>query len=195
MKTYAFKIAMFLFYSMHIIASSINIEQTIEYAKNNEYLKKYTLNITQELLDNEYLLRQFNQDNYKICTTQQGSFFVDKMIDNTPKDHIKNIIIEKGKIWEVLNHCFIKACVKKGTIAIDIGAHVGTHTITMAKAVGNDGLVIAFEPQYKVFQELFFNLYINECFNAIALRKAVGNENKTIYLGPIHPVLDRKSVV
>jgi len=55
--------------------------------------------------------------------------------------------ISKGNIWEknitkkIFNDC------EKGSIAIDIGANIGTHTISMLDSVGDEGIVIAFEPQ------------------------------------------------
>ena len=55
--------------------------------------------------------------------------------------------ISKGHIWEknitkkIFNDC------EKGSIAIDIGANIGTHTISMLDSVGDEGIVIAFEPQ------------------------------------------------
>ena len=34
----------------------------------------------------------------------------------------------------------------KGDVVIDVGAHIGKYTITLAKVVGPEGLVIAIEP-------------------------------------------------
>ncbi|MCE5228152.1 FkbM family methyltransferase [bacterium] len=39
-----------------------------------------------------------------------------------------------------------KAVLKPGDVAIDVGAHIGSHTFPMAEAVGPNGKVYAFEP-------------------------------------------------
>lgn len=58
-----------------------------------------------------------------------------------------------------------------GDVALDIGANIGTHTLAMARLVGTQGFVLAFEPQRLVFQVLCANMAINaishvHCVNA-----------------------------
>tara|TARA_R110002050_G_scaffold231229_1_gene366977 strand:+ start:98 stop:1012 length:915 start_codon:yes stop_codon:yes gene_type:complete len=55
--------------------------------------------------------------------------------------------IASGKIWESKITKKIFESTKPGTIAIDVGANLGAHTISMLKGVGKTGKVIAFEPQ------------------------------------------------
>jgi FkbM family methyltransferase len=43
---------------------------------------------------------------------------------------------------------------KPGTLAVDVGAYVGTFAIGLSKAVGRAGLVLALEPQPAVYREL-----------------------------------------
>jgi FkbM family methyltransferase len=43
---------------------------------------------------------------------------------------------------------------RRGGCAIDIGAHIGRHSIPMAKAIGSSGKVYAFEPLPKIFNVL-----------------------------------------
>ena len=52
--------------------------------------------------------------------------------------------------------------VQPGTIVLEIGANIGTHTLFFARQVGHDGLVIAFEPQRLVFQCLCANMALNQ---------------------------------
>ncbi len=48
-----------------------------------------------------------------------------------------------------------------GSVAIDIGANFGAHTLQMARGVGRDGLVSAFEPTDYAFARLTRNLQLN----------------------------------
>ncbi len=76
---------------------------------------------------------------------------------------------------------------KPGTIAVDLGAHIGTQTLLLARAVGPEGRVFAFEPQWKMFRELVWNLTLNDCNNVTVLRCAVGDANRTVQLDPPIP--------
>lgn len=58
--------------------------------------------------------------------------------------------------------------IKPGDTAIDIGAFIGDHTIAYANKVGNDGKVIAFEPNPEAFECLEHNL---SKFSNVELRK------------------------
>jgi FkbM family methyltransferase len=69
----------------------------------------------------------------------------------------------------------ITAALRPGMIALDIGANFGYHTFRMARAVGNDGKVIAIEPTGWAFGKLQRNISLN-CFNNIRpLQVALGD--------------------
>ena len=67
---------------------------------------------------------------------------------------------------------------------IDVGAHIGTHTIAMARLVGDEGLVFAFEPQVKIYQELLVNLDLNEITNVHTYFAALGESQSRISMIP-----------
>jgi len=46
------------------------------------------------------------------------------------------------------------AALRDGDVAIDIGAHVGRHTLPMARAVGVRGKVYAYEPLPSIYVNL-----------------------------------------
>lgn len=88
--------------------------------------------------------------------------------------HMKCAVIRKisqGKLWEknitekILMDCLPNEC------AIDIGANIGTHTISMMDGVYPNGMIIAFEPQ----------LEISNCLNKtlIELNKIKKSKYKT----------------
>jgi FkbM family methyltransferase len=70
--------------------------------------------------------------------------------------------------------------VRPGITVVDVGANIGTHTIPFAKAVGDAGAVVAFEPQRLVFQILCANVALNSLANVRAFQYAVGEEQDTI---------------
>src|SRR5262249_28126957 len=69
---------------------------------------------------------------------------------------------------------------RETSTVLDIGAHIGTHTLSLSQKVGPQGLVIAFEPQYKLFTELHENLKLNHQSNVIPLRYAIGDVNQPV---------------
>ena len=89
--------------------------------------------------------------------------------------------IEKyGEFSQLEARVFEQIC-KDGDVVFEVGANIGTHTVTLAKLVG-EGFVIAFEPQRLVFQSLCANLAINSISNVYAFQEAVSNENGTILI-------------
>ncbi len=54
-----------------------------------------------------------------------------------------------------------RSLVKPGDVVLDIGANVGAHTLPLARAVGETGRVVAFEPTAWAFAKLEANLALN----------------------------------
>jgi FkbM family methyltransferase len=50
------------------------------------------------------------------------------------------------RVYEATMHGFLRGQCAPGTTVIDGGAHIGLFTVAMARAVGPDGWVLAFEP-------------------------------------------------
>jgi FkbM family methyltransferase len=50
---------------------------------------------------------------------------------------------------------------KPGDVALDIGANIGAHTLGLARSVGPNGHVFAFEPTHFAFEKLRCNLALN----------------------------------
>lgn len=59
--------------------------------------------------------------------------------------------------------------VTPGSLIVDVGANIGAHTLVLAQAVGQRGLVVAIEPQRAVYQLLCANLALNEVNNVRAI--------------------------
>jgi FkbM family methyltransferase len=73
-----------------------------------------------------------------------------------------------------------------GATVVEVGANIGTHTVQLAKLVGPQGTVLAFEPQRIIFSLLCANLMLNEQFHVQPIRAAVGDTHGSM---PV-PVLD-----
>uniref|UniRef100_A0A7C4U847 FkbM family methyltransferase n=1 Tax=candidate division WOR-3 bacterium TaxID=2052148 RepID=A0A7C4U847_UNCW3 len=63
--------------------------------------------------------------------------------------------------------------IKKGDIVVDVGANVGIFTIKAAKEVGNDGKVIAVEPEGECLSMLQRNIQENKLRNVLVIQKGV----------------------
>lgn len=121
--------------------------------------------------------------NYKRCYVHYPNAIF--YIDDVP-DSIKTFL-RNGYPWEGNTGLIIEEFSKEGSITIDIGAHIGVHTITMSKKVGPEGAVIAFEPQKKIYLELLQNLRFNNCTNVISICKALGETTKIAQMTQIDP--------
>ncbi|MFM7610383.1 MAG: FkbM family methyltransferase [Alphaproteobacteria bacterium] len=64
--------------------------------------------------------------------------------------------------------------INPGMLVLEIGANIGAHTVHLAKLVGENGGVVAFEAQRVIFQMLCANLALNGIENTDAKCLAVG---------------------
>lgn len=130
-------------------------------------------------------LEEFPQSQYHIATIPafgySGHYFIDST-DDLIKNHLAN-----GEMWENPIEQLIVKHVRPGSKVLDIGAHIGTHSFTMSKFVGESGEVLAFEPQPKLFRELFWNAALNNTKNIICYSAAVGSECGKIETSVINP--------
>ena len=66
------------------------------------------------------------------------------------------------------------SAVQPGDIIADVGAHIGLYTLGLAKRLGENGRVIAFEPDEKSFHALLHHLELNKVQASVqAVRAAV----------------------
>ncbi len=72
----------------------------------------------------------------------------------------------------ILEH--LMATLRAGDVFYDIGANVGLYTVLLAKTLGDQGQVIAFEPGREAYQHLQDNLTLNHLSNVRTFRKALG---------------------
>src|SRR5580704_4177915 len=89
-----------------------------------------------------------------------------------------------GEFSELEAEIFIKY-LHPGDSVIEVGSNVGAHTLHLARLVGRDGVVYAFEPQRVLFQLLCANVALNELFNVRTYHGALGRHMGVIKVPPL----------
>jgi len=74
---------------------------------------------------------------------------------------------------------FLRTLKVKNKSVYDIGAHIGVITLFLAKAVGEGGMVVAFEPNPESYGMLQENLILNSARNARSFQIGLGNKAHT----------------
>lgn len=95
-------------------------------------------------------------------------------------DHIGSRMIA-GEEWEPHVRHAIEKSARPNGIAVDAGAYIGIHTMTMSRCFSS---VHAFEPQRAVFQVLCGNLALNERTNVITHNAALYDRSTAMKLAP-----------
>lgn len=131
--------------------------------------------------DEVRLLNSFPKGLYWVQRVEGlGSFYLE---NDGSYDYIKGFL-RAGKPWEEHLVEVMERYITPGSTVLDIGAHIGTHTLTLSKFAGKAGKVYAFEPQMKIYSELTHNLMLNGCTNTTAYRCALGDAVKSIEMCP-----------
>lgn len=83
-------------------------------------------------------------------------------------------------VFELEHIAYLKIVVKPGMVVLDVGANIGFYTTLFSKLVGENGKVIAFEPETTNFQHL--RKATASFSNVVVKRIAVGDKNTNIKL-------------
>lgn len=76
----------------------------------------------------------------------------------------------------------IRRFVRRGWVCVDVGAHIGHITIELAKDVGSDGCVFAFEPHPDNVQKLKKNLRLMKLEKQVKIVQGVVSDKSSGYL-------------
>lgn len=79
--------------------------------------------------------------------------------------------------WERTTINVIKKTLKKDDVVIEVGANIGAHTLLIAKLIGPNGFVYAFEPTEFALRKLRKNLSLNEGFKNIWVIDSLVSDN------------------
>ena len=114
------------------------------------------------------------------------------MCRSGPMVYNKNDIYVGGSLqkygeFSVSEQAVFRQVLRDGTLAVEVGANIGAHTVELSRFVGAAGEVHAFEPQRIVFQTLCANLALNQCANVFARQMALGATTGSISVPPVEP--------
>ena len=89
-----------------------------------------------------------------------------------------------GEFSELEGELFAQL-LQPGAVVIEVGANIGAHTVHLAKLVGPQGAVLAFEPQRVIHQLLCANVALNELFNVHSFHAAAGRAPGSLKVPPL----------
>ena len=90
--------------------------------------------------------------------------------------------IRQTGAWEPDEMEYLRRKIQPGMTVLDIGANVGYSALVMARAAGEHGLVVAFEPEPLNFSLLCTNIRRNAALNVLPIHAAVGEVTGSITL-------------
>jgi FkbM family methyltransferase len=118
---------------------------------------------------------------YKAKACKHGLF-----IYNPNDTYIGRSMEEYGE-WCEHEIDLLRKFVNAGDTVIDCGANIGTHSVALARIVGNYGKVFALEAQPRLCAMLEANVQLNQLGNVFFVNKAVGNFEGNITIGELPP--------
>jgi FkbM family methyltransferase len=124
--------------------------------------------------------RQSNDPKTDYYETLTGNYYFPK---NCSGDGVANAI-KDDRIFEQPIVDIASTYIKKGTVALDIGANYGQMSVLFSKLVTETGLVYSFEAQKIVYDILSKNLVSNNCTNVKAFYNAVFDKDDITILFP-----------
>jgi len=132
------------------------------------YIFRYNIIYTISNILSIFFCNNSDIDNYRLCNNTY--------IDNNDKSG-PSISMRCGLLWEGWMYKFIKQYADYNKCALDIGAHIGIHTINLSKSFK---YVYSFEPN----SEIFYNLKINtkNLKNVKIYNNAIGDKEKNVNL-------------
>lgn len=102
----------------------------------------------------------------------------------TQDDPIGLSLVRYGE-WAQSEIQFLCGFVRPRNVVVDIGANVGTHTVSFSHFVGEDGKVISFEPQPAVYEVLEANVANCALPNVECICAGAGEHWQELELEPI----------
>ncbi len=112
----------------------------------------------------------------KIIEVALGNMIARFFVDTPLTLRALGVICKNGEEGERLVLTNILKVLEPSDVAYDIGAHIGIHTIFMAKQVKERGTIVAFEPEDKSYGVLKKNITLNSLHNVIPLKLALGSQ-------------------
>lgn len=74
--------------------------------------------------------------------------------------------------------------VRPGSVAIDVGANLGIHSLVLSRCVGDEGSVLAYEPSDPLHERLLHNIDINKASNIVPRKVGLWESSGRIGFDP-----------
>jgi FkbM family methyltransferase len=97
-------------------------------------------------------------------------------------DQITSYVFLEQEDWFEDEIRFVRRWLRPGMRTIDVGASFGAYTLSMARAVGRDGRVWAFEPTPDVAAHLRRSLELNACDHVVLSPAAISDREGAVTL-------------
>ena len=97
--------------------------------------------------------------------------------------YICKSLLEYGE-WSELEIDLYKDIIKTNDIIIEVGSHIGSHTVPLSK-IAKEGYLYAFEPQLLLFNLLNNNIKENNISNTEIYLEAVSSKEETVKLNQV----------
>ncbi len=113
--------------------------------------------------------------------TETGTHELQLYLD--PTQYTQKILwdhLNHGQLYEMETLECIARILKPGDLFIDVGAHIGFISLMASKWVGNQGKVIALEPEASNAARFMENIRLNKIDNIDLLPMAAGSEDKEV---------------
>lgn len=70
-----------------------------------------------------------------------------------------------------------RSLLKPGMTVVDVGAHIGTFTLSASKVIGESGKIITLEPEIRNYEQLLKNLRLNKINNCVVINSALSDHD------------------
>lgn len=126
-----------------------------------------------------YLSPQIGDDTQEEVINMSEGFF----LNVSPREYLHAYFYCFGS-YEKSTVQFLKKSILQNATVVNIGANIGYMAIVLSRIVGEQGKVIAIEPENKNFSWLQKNVDINHIQNISTIQKAISNRQglETLYL-------------
>lgn len=101
-------------------------------------------------------------------------------------DMIGRILLGYGE-WAEQEIRFLKSFLRSGDVVLDIGGHIGTITVPLARAVGSQGRVLSFEAQRLIYLNHCTNVHLNGLLNVYPTHAVVAEAEGFVNLAELEP--------
>ena len=89
--------------------------------------------------------------------------------------------------WAEEELFFLSTFLDRGATVLDVGAHIGTHSLAFARFAGCEGRVVAIDAQERAYQLLVLNAALNGFPQVTCIRALVGKESGLRFVAPQDP--------